>query len=153
MRVLVDTTYFMPAIGVGVRGLPRTVLSNLRKQGHKLMISNITVFELAAKGARLVTSKRLSKERVTQGLNAILYDPDIETVEFAELGVLDKASSLRADISDFIDCVILASAAAKADILLTEDQKLRDLSVEDALLSKLKPTNPDFRVYGIRGLT
>ena len=81
MRILSDTTYLLPSIGVSVRGLPRTAISKLRKQGHKLIISNITIFELAAKGAKLAAANRLSMGRVTQGLKAILHDPDIETVQ------------------------------------------------------------------------
>jgi len=153
LRILSDTTYLLPAIGVSVRGLPRTVISKLRKQGHKLMISNITIFELAAKGAKLTTASRLSMGRVTEGLKAILHDPDIETVQFTELDILSRASSIRAEIHDFIDCLILSSAAAKADILLTEDERLQDLALDDGILSRLKPTNPDFRVYGLRRLT
>ena len=153
MKILSDTTYLLPAIGVSVRGLPRTAISKLRKQGHKLMISNITIFELAAKGAKLTTANRLSMGRVTEGLKAILHDPDIETVQFTDLDILSRASSIRAEIHDFINCLILSSAAAKADILLTEDEKLQDLALDDGILSRLKPPNPDFRVHGLRRLT
>jgi len=101
---------------------------------------------------KLAASKRLSHERVKQGLNAVLFDPDFGIVQFTEPEILSKASKIREEITDFIDCLIFSSAAAKADIFLTEDQELQDLGLDEHMMSRLKPTNPEFRVYGSRRL-
>ena len=54
MKLLLDTSYLLPAIGVSIRHLPQALVRDLRARGHHISICTITMFELAAKGARLV---------------------------------------------------------------------------------------------------
>ena len=42
MRLLLDTTYFLPAIGISVRNLPKEAVVNLIRKGHEVMVSEIT---------------------------------------------------------------------------------------------------------------
>lgn len=152
MRVLIDTTYLLPAIGVSIRGLSRTAVRDLRSQGHTIVISNITIFELAAKGAKLAASHNLNDSKVNEGLRAIMYDPAIEQVEFTEGEVMSRALRVREEISDFIDCLIVSSAASEAEILLTEDQELQHLVSLEKTISKLKPVSPKFRASSVTRL-
>jgi len=75
-----DTTYLLPAIGVSIKGLPKEALVKLMQKGHQISISNISVFELSAKGAKHVATGTLSAERVTIGIRAIIYDDRITLV-------------------------------------------------------------------------
>ena len=56
MRLLLDTTYLLPALGISVKGLPRDVPIKLAKAGHQIYISDITVFELSAKAAKQIAT-------------------------------------------------------------------------------------------------
>ncbi len=150
MKLLLDTTYLLPAIGVAVRSLPRTVVRDLRGRGHNISICTITIFELAAKGAKFVRDGKLKEGGVREGLQAILNDEAISQVQFQEPGVLARAMAIRAELNDFIDCLILASAGTTADALVSEDERLRYVVSEENIRAKLKPINAAFTVYASR---
>lgn len=152
MKLLVDTTYLLPAIGVSVRGVSRTCIRDVKRKGYTISISTITLFELAAKGAKFVASRRLDTSRVMSGLRAILHDPTIEQVSFCENDVVSRALTVREEISDFIDCLILSSAAARADALVTEDEELQDAASREETKAKLKPVSHTFRVCAAQKL-
>lgn len=150
MKLLLDTTYLLPAIGVAVRNLPRTVVRDLRGRGHNISICTITIFELAAKGAKFVHDGKLKEDGVREGLQAILNDEAISQVQFQEPGVLARAMAIRTELKDFIDCLILGSAAITADALVSEDEELQDMVSQENIRAKLKPINPAFSVYSSR---
>jgi len=54
LKLLLDTTYLLPAIGISVKNLPKNASLTLLQGGHLISISQITLFELAAKGAKYV---------------------------------------------------------------------------------------------------
>jgi len=150
LKLLLDTTYLLPAIGVAVRNLPRTVVRDLRGRGHNISICTITIFELAAKGAKFVRDGKLKEDGVREGLQAILNDEAISQVQFQEPGVLARAMAIRTELKDFIDCLILCSAAITADALVSEDEELQDMVSKENIRAKLKPINPAFSVYSSR---
>ncbi|MCX8154052.1 MAG: hypothetical protein N3E52_06435 [Candidatus Bathyarchaeota archaeon] len=71
MKLLLDTTYFLPVIGITVKNLPKDAPLQLIQKGHKIFISKITIFELSAKGAKHAASGIISPERITRGIRAI----------------------------------------------------------------------------------
>ena len=150
MRLLLDTTYLLPAIGVGVRPVSRTVANDLHERGHDTSICSITIFELAAKGARLIRERKLSEDQVREGILAILTDGVINQVPFEDEGILARAIAIRAKVNDFIDCLILGAAAATADALVSEDKELQQLVSQESVKAKLNPVNADFTVYSFR---
>ena len=77
MKLLVDTTYLLPAIGISIKGLPNDVLIKLLKKGHKISISNIS----------------------------IIYNETITTIPTHESTLLLTAFKLRSLLSGFIDCL------------------------------------------------
>lgn len=150
MKLLLDTTYLLPAIGVAVRSLPRTVIQDLRGRRHDISICTITIFELAAKGAKFVRDGKLNEDRVREGIQAILNDEAISQVQFQDPDVLARAMSIRTELDDFIDCLILSSAATAADALVSEDEQIQDIVSQENFRAKLKPTNTAFDVYPSR---
>ena len=52
MKLLLDTTYLLPAIGISVKDLNEKAVLNLADKGHELLISEVSLFELSAKGAK-----------------------------------------------------------------------------------------------------
>ena len=81
-------------------------------------MSSISIFELQAKSARLAIPGKVA----TEGLQAIedgfrvhsFHDPDILRISF----------EVRKLIPDYIDAVIVATAAVRDKKLLTEDSRI-----------------------------
>lgn len=121
MRIALDTTYLLPVIGVGIKGLPGGALLTLFEEGHEISISGISIFELAAKAGKLITTGNLSAERASKGINALIHDERIERIPVHHSPILATSFKLRSMMNDFIDCTILATALHYSDVLVTED--------------------------------
>ena len=141
-----DTTYLLPAIGVSIKGLPKDALVKLMQKGHQISISNISVFELSAKGAKHVATGTLSAERVTRGIRAIVYDERITVVPMHDSSVLLTAFKLRRLLSDFIDRLILSSAINQNDAVVTEDKEIQNLKRKKEFNGLLTTMNPKFKI-------
>ena len=146
MRLLLDTTYLLPAIGVSIKDLLRDAPIELIRKGHEISISDITIFELIAKGAKHITLGTLTAERVSRGIRAIVYDDRIERIPVHDSSVLLTAFKLRRMLNDFIDCLILSSAINRNDILMTEDGDIHDLGEKREFQELLQSINPQFKI-------
>jgi predicted nucleic acid-binding protein len=144
MRVLLDTTYLLPAIGVGVSGVPPDIVVRVRDRGHRTLASAVTVLEVAAKGGKLLADGRLDRRRFARGLGAILADAELDVIPMDREDLLLAAADLRAVHRDFLDCVLLATAAAESDVFLTEDDRLLDLADGDAVRRIVRPVADRF---------
>ena len=140
MRVLLDTTYLLPLIGVEVEGVSRDVLTLLKKEGHTPVVSEISVFELLAKGSKLAAKEVIPRERVSLVIQSLYKDESIIRVSLENPDVVRYTIELRPYHSDTVDCVIIASALTKADIMLTEDKTLlyKNTQLRKAI-RKIKP--------------
>lgn len=150
MRLLLDTTYLLKAIGVSIKGLPEDAPIKLINKGHLISMSDITIFELSAKGAKHITVGNLTAERVSRGIRAIVYDDKIERIPIHDSSVLITAFKLRRMLSDFIDCLILSSAINRNDILVTEDEDIHDLRKNGAFQELLQTINPEFKIQTLK---
>jgi predicted nucleic acid-binding protein len=143
MRALLDTTYFLPSIGVSLAQVPWDVV--FRVQGENdVFVSELTMFELSAKGAKYVNAGLIPTVNVVQGVNAILADEKLTKVPFTTPQIMEIAISLRKLVRDYLDCALLASAAQRCDLFLTEDTEL--LRKGTGLDNILKNINPDFAI-------
>jgi PIN domain nuclease of toxin-antitoxin system len=146
LKLLLDTTYFLPAIGISIKNLPKDAPIKLVHQGHQISISNISIFELSAIGAKRVTAGALPAERVTKGIRAIVYDETIEAIPIHDSPILLTAFKLRKILSDFIDCLILSSAINHCDALITEDSDIQNLKKNKEFNDLLATLKPKFRI-------
>ena len=150
MRLLLDTTYLLPAIGVSIKGLPEDAPIKLISSGHQISMSDITIFELSAKGAKHVTLGTLTAERVSRGIRALVYDDRIERIPIHDSSVLLAAFKLRRMLSDFIDCLILSSAINRNDVLVTEDGDIHDIREKREFKELLQTINPQFKIQTVK---
>lgn len=127
MKLLLDSTYFFPLIGVQITSSPPNLLQNLLGQSVEIHLVEITLFELAAKGAQLIQKHQLTASDVIQGINSVLYEERFHKDSSWDSDVLRIAFELRTWHSDFIDCVILGGAIENANVLLTEDKGIQKL--------------------------
>jgi len=119
-------------------------------RGYNISICTITIFELAAKGAKFISEGKLGDNQVREGIQAILSDENINQVAFQDPIILTRAMNLRSTVNDFIDCLILGAAATTAEALVSEDEELQEMMLQDEIRAKLKPINPDFNIYSSR---
>jgi predicted nucleic acid-binding protein len=152
LRLLLDTTYLLPAIGVSIKGLPKDALLRLMQKGHQISISNISVFELSAKGAKHIATGTLSAERVTRGISAIVYDERMTVVPVHDSSVLLTAFKLRRMLSDFIDCLILSSAINYCDAIVTEDKDIRELNRNKEFNGLTAAVNRKFKIQTLTNM-
>ena len=152
MKLLLATTYFLPAIGISIKDIPQDAVIRLIESGYEVYISEITLFELSAKGAKYVVSRMLSPERVLRGLRAIIYDNRIDRVPIYDTTILSTAFKIRSLLNDFIDCLILSSAINKANALVTEDDDILMLLHKKEFNSIIERLNSKFEIMTIKDL-
>ena len=146
MKLLLDTTYFLPAIGISVKGLPDDAVIKLIEKGHEIYISEVTIFELAAKGAKYVLTGDLAAEKVSRGVRTIVYDDRITRIPLYDSSTLLTAIKLRGLLNDFVDCLILSSAISQCDALITEDKDIQSLKERKEFQEIPKPINPKLKI-------
>jgi predicted nucleic acid-binding protein len=146
VNILLDTTYFMPAIGVSISGVKPRVLRTLRENGHSISISELTLFELSAKGAKHVASHQLDPDRVRRGVNAVAHDEALIKIPLLEGDVLQRSFALRGALNDYIDCVIISSAMCICEALVTEDRLIHGIVDSPLYRRVLEETNPRFKI-------
>ena len=146
MKILLDTTYLLPTIGIAVKELPRDAIVRAMKKGNRIIISQISLFELAAKGAKYVKNGILKPETVAKGIRALLYNDEVETLPIEDTRLLLTAFALRNMLDDFIDCLILSTAINNCEALITEDTDISNLQNNVQFNELLKTSNSAFRV-------
>lgn len=125
-EIFLDSSFFFPFIGVEVENCEKMDILNLIKNDNfQISRSELTVFELSAKGARLINEDKLDITDVTEGLSSVqlLESINVIPIFYSEIQVL--ASQFRKDHSDFIDCIILASAINYTQKLVSLDDTLK----------------------------
>ncbi|MBS7612210.1 PIN domain-containing protein [Candidatus Bathyarchaeota archaeon] len=147
MKLLLDTTYFLPAIGIAVKNLPANAPIKLMQKGHQIFISKITLFELSAKGAKYAALGKIAPERITRGIRAIAYAETINTIEIHESTILNTAFQIRKTLNDFIDCLILSSAINQCDTLITEDTDIQNIKEDKTFQEITAIKNPKFQIH------
>jgi hypothetical protein len=132
MRVLLDTTYLLPAVGIGV-DLPDDLLERLFASDHSLIINELSLFELFGNARRHMSGRETAKERFYTGMKSILSS-QIDIKPLFTLDTLPVVRELQERLSDVPDCPIVATALVYADVLVTEANdipKLVDFTVLD----------------------
>ena len=149
MKLLLDTTYFLPVIGIRVRDLSQDIIIKLINRGFKILVSEVTLFEMLAKGGKYVALGKLTPARVTIGIRALVHDERISKVPIYDTDVMLTAIKLRRVLTDFIDCIILSSAIHYADTLITEDEDIHDQITSNEIRKLIQEVNPEFTVGSI----
>jgi PIN domain nuclease of toxin-antitoxin system len=125
----------------------------LRRKGNQVFISDISIFELSAKGAKYVSANKLSAERVIEGIRAIVFDENIVKIPIHESRILLTALRIRDWLSDFIDCLIISSALNQCDALISEDTDIQSLEGNRAFHELLEMINPKFEIRTLAEIT
>ncbi|MEA2074583.1 MAG: hypothetical protein U9O85_02440 [Euryarchaeota archaeon] len=125
MKVLLDTTYLLPAVGIDV-DLPEDLLEKLFSSNHSFVINELSLFELFGKASRLMFGKGQAQERFYTGMKSILSSKiDIKPV--FTLDTLPVVLEVHERIKDLPDCPIVATAVVYSDVILTEAKDIPKL--------------------------
>lgn len=149
MRILVDTTYLLPLAGIAVEGVEKDLLRRALATAHEICASDISFFEILAKGAKLSAEGMADEERVVLSIQSLVEDRRITKVSAYQEEAMRSALSLRRQHRDFVDCLILASALENCDALATEDGTLGG---NEGVLKFVKARRPKFRVSSLEDL-
>ena len=117
--MILDTTYLLPLVGIAVKTdlLKAIVEGRVKKRIslYELKINLISLFELQAKASKL----NIPSERVNKAVNIIVRS--FHVIPFYQQEIIKYSYELNKIISDYIDCVIVATAISLGDELVTED--------------------------------
>lgn len=120
--MIIDTTYLLPLAKIGVKTdlLRAVVEGKVRREVslQNLKVNLISLFELQAKAAKL----GVPPKNVTEAINVILRS--FQVIPFYKAEIVETAHKLRKILTDYIDCVIVATAITLREDLISEDQDI-----------------------------
>jgi len=120
--LIIDTTYLLPLAKIGVKTdlLRAVVEGRIRREVslQNLKVNLISLFELQAKAAKLGVPPR----NVAEAIGVILKS--FQVIPFYKAEVIEIAHKLREILTDYIDCVIVATAITLREDLVSEDRDI-----------------------------
>jgi PIN domain nuclease of toxin-antitoxin system len=151
MKILIDTSYFLPLIKIGIENIPQTILINLlAKTSYECFYSNLTLFELTAKGLKFSSQKNtITPQDIRIGVDAIQNDLRLVEKSFIDNPlIIELASQLKAIHKDTIDCLIFATAFCTCDCIVTMDISFFDqINKTPSLINAIRKINENFRFW------
>ena len=121
------------------------LLKRIRRAGHETILSEISVFEAMAIAAKHCARSDLREDDILTGVAVLASQEGLARVPISEPEVCLRSLLARRLMSDFVDCVILATGAWAANILMTEDEEIQKFPFQS-----LMPTYSDFRIADYR---
>lgn len=130
MKIMLDSSFFFPFIGVAVKGVNSGVLVSLfQSQDYEIHRSEISTFELSAKGTKYVNEGKLDINDLIHGMNTLIYNSNVQVLPYYYSDIQSLSTEFRKSHSDFIDCLILATAINYAELLITMDEIIKEKSL------------------------
>ncbi|MGI0078342.1 MAG: PIN domain-containing protein [Nitrososphaerales archaeon] len=121
--MILDTTYLLPLARIDVETdlllaiAEKDISTDLRLE--QIKINSISIFELQAKAAKL----GVKPEYVLNAIEAITKSFKVES--YYSPTIIKTAGGLRKTLfSDYIDCIIVATAIQVKEKLVTEDSRI-----------------------------
>lgn len=149
-KLLLDTTYFLPLIGVEIEGVNSNLVQEILNAGeYTISLSEISLFELAAKGAKIARKMELTYQDVLRGIDTIRLDKEIRIESWTQSPIiLETSFNIRALHSDYADCIIVATAICSNNILATYDETLVEkITKNEEIIAEIEKINPEFRIW------
>ncbi len=151
MKILCDTTYFLPLIKISIEGIPNNLLLELLIESkHDYFFSELSIFEMAAKGLKFIIKEtEVTLQDVMNGLDAMQNDSRLQILSWSNNPlILELASKLRAIHQDTIDCFIFATAICNCDFIITMDHNFYTrITKDDSIIKEIKSLNKKFRFW------
>ena len=124
--IFLDSSFFFPFINVEVENCEKSdILNLLKNEKFQIVRSELTTFELSAKGVKLVNEGKIDITDLIKGINTVQFLSTVNVIPIYYSDIQIMASQFRSEHSDFIDCLILSSAINYSDQLITFDLTLK----------------------------
>ncbi len=149
-KLLLDTTYLLPLVGIAIEGVDTKLVQEiLSTNEYSIKISEISLFELAAKGAKLALESELTYQDVLRGIDTIRYEKRFKIIGWtSNPTILEMSFKIRTIHSDFIDSLIVATAIYSADIFATYDRELvAKIMKENEIMVEIEKIKPKFGIW------
>ncbi len=130
MKLLLDSSFFLPFIAIDIEQFPRKAIQEIMTK-EEIIRSELVIFELSAKGSKLINRGELSIEDLTLGLTAIQYLKKVDSIPIHYTEIQTLACELRKKHKDHIDCLMVATAVYYAEGMLTLDKELKKKAKEE----------------------
>ncbi len=151
MKILLDTTYFLPLTKISLDGIPDNLLLKLLLEPkHEYFYSDLSIFEITAKGLKIITREtEVTLQDVMNGIDAMQNDSRLQILTWSDNPlIIELAYNLKAIHNDTIDCIIYATAICKCDCIITMDHSLYNKIRGDAFIIKeIKSLNKNFQFW------
>lgn len=152
MNILIDTSYFLPLIKIAIKNIPHNLLiSILSETPHTYFYTDLTIFELIAKGLKLSTQKSagITPQDIRAGVDSLQHDTRLIKRSYTHNPYIIELTSLfRMIHQDTIDCLIFAAAICTCDCLITMDVSFyKKINKNPQILKKIKAINEDFKFW------
>lgn len=121
--MIFDTTYILPIAKIDVD----TDLLTLMDEGivklslDDVRVSLISLFELQARVAKYKLPAKLAIDAIE------IINGSLKVEPFYNPKIIEVADSLSRELKDYVDCLILATAIALNEDLVTEDSSIREM--------------------------
>ena len=151
MKIIIDSSYFLPLIKVGIENIPDKLLIDLlSKSSNNYYYSTLTLFELTAKGLKIASKgNEISYQDIRVGIDTLKSDIRLTDISFTDNPfIIELASHLKGIHNDTIDCLIFATAISCCDCIITMDEIFFDqLNKSPQLKKKVKEINDTFKFW------
>lgn len=151
MKIMIDTSYFLPLIKVGIENIPDKLLIDLlSKSSNNYYYSTLTLFELTAKGLKIVSKgNQISPQDIRVGIDTLKNDIRLTDISFTDNPlIIELASHLKGIHNDTIDCLIFATAISSCECIITMDEAFFDqLNKSSQLKKKVRKINNTFKFW------
>ena len=151
MKILLDTSYFLPLIKVAVHKIPHDLLINLLMDStHQYFYSDLSIFELTAKGLKFSSQEEsITPQDIRIGIDTLQNDNRLIRVSYIDNPlIIELVSTLRKIHNDTIDCLIFASAICTCDCIITMDLDFfNEISDNLDIINKIREINHNFKFW------
>ena len=121
-----DSSFFFPFIKIEIENVQQELIKKLMiKKDIEIFRSELTMFELSGKGSKLVNEGVLEIEDLINGINTVNFLTEVKVIPIYYSEIQTLATQFRKKHSDFIDCMILASAIYYSEVFVTLDEELK----------------------------
>jgi hypothetical protein len=132
-RVLLDTSFVLPSLGIGVKPDVTKGLESLAHGQVEACFSSFNILESLWVGSSIMGSPGFDQEKFSEGLKSVM-DSGVYEMSEEDFDIFRRALELRRlGHKDIIDDILYAHSAAKGMKLLTIDSKLRSFIREQGL--------------------
>ena len=151
MKVLLDTSYFLPLIKIEVEKIPPDLLIKLfTETSNEYFYSDLSIFELTAKGLKFSSQEaEITPQDIRVGIDTLQNETRLKAISYTNNPlIIELASSLRSIHQDTIDCLIFASAICTCDCIITMDLSFfEELNDNPKILAEIQEINESFKFW------